>query len=137
MHAQIDLGDQFFSNCIFRGSAVRALGTLVRRPPLFTPYSPTHRFGIVLGCVDKSTRTRFACKSIDIDALLRTRDGQNVIGLVRNEVTVMSHLAGHPNVRSNIFICMTIDIDTISVNSTLSCMHAARSTPFPNAMHPR
>ena len=115
MHAQIDLGDQFFSNCIFRGSAVRALGTLVRRPPLFTPYSPTHRFGIVLGCVDKSTRTRFACKSIDIDALLRTKDGKNAIERVRNEVSIMSYLAGHPNVSPNICIYMMISIDARDV----------------------
>ena len=30
-------------------------------------------------------------------ALLRTRDGPNIIGRLRNEIGVMSYLSGHPN----------------------------------------
>ena len=57
-------------------------------------------FGIVLGCIDRSTKERFACKSISVAALLQTSDGPNTIGRIRNEISIMSYLVGHPNVRA-------------------------------------
>ena len=55
-------------------------------------------FGFVLGCVDRSTHVRYACKSIDVEVLLTGRDGRNVVRRLRNEIGVMSYLTGHPNI---------------------------------------
>ena len=51
-------------------------------------------YGIVLGCVEKETRARFACKSVDIKALLASRDGANIERRLWNEIGIMSYLAG-------------------------------------------
>ena len=40
-----------------------------------------------------------ACKTIDVKALRKTPDGPNIVGRLRNEIGIMSYLAGHPNVR--------------------------------------
>ena len=56
-------------------------------------------FGVVFGCIDRATKERFACKSIGVAALLQTSDGPNAVGRIRNEISIMSSLAGHPNVR--------------------------------------
>ena len=55
-------------------------------------------YGCVLGCVERDTKQRFACKSVSIKALLKTRDGPNIVGRLKNEVAVMAHLNGHPNI---------------------------------------
>ena len=55
-------------------------------------------YGYVLGCVHRGTQQRFACKTIDIKSLLLTRDGPNILARLRTEITVMSYLAGHPNI---------------------------------------
>ena len=51
-------------------------------------------YGTVLGCTNKTTRVRYACKSVNITALLKTHDGANVERRLRNEIGVMSYLAG-------------------------------------------
>ena len=56
-------------------------------------------YGLVLGTVDRNTRDRFACKSIFVTELLNSADGPNIVRRLRNEISIMSHLAGHPNVR--------------------------------------
>ena len=55
-------------------------------------------YGYVLGCVNRITKKRYACKTIDVKSLLLTRDGPNILGRLRNEITIMSYLAGHPNI---------------------------------------
>ena len=56
-------------------------------------------YGLVLGAVDRISQVRFACKSINVAELLETRDGPNTLGRLRNEIAIMSYLAGHPHVR--------------------------------------
>ena len=57
-------------------------------------------YGLVLGAVDRNTKGRYACKSIFVTELLKTPDGPNIIVRIRNEISVMSYLAGHPHVRA-------------------------------------
>jgi len=35
---------------------------------------------------------------VDVKALSKTRDGHNTVSRLRNEIAVMSYLAGHPNI---------------------------------------
>ena len=65
-------------------------------------------YGCVIGCVDKATKTRWACKSIDVRALLKTKDGPNVIGRLRNEIGVMSYLAGRRRREHALFPCSAL-----------------------------
>ena len=58
-------------------------------------------YGVVLGCTEKSTRDRFACKSVDVKALLKTRDGPNIERRLRNEIAIMSYLAGESAMRND------------------------------------
>ena len=55
-------------------------------------------WGTVLGVTDRATNKRFACKSIDVKSRLRTSDGPHLLDRLRNEISVMSYLAGHPNI---------------------------------------
>ena len=43
-------------------------------------------YGYVLGCVHRESKKRFACKTIDVKALLTTRDGPNILGRLKNEI---------------------------------------------------
>ena len=54
-------------------------------------------YGQVIGCTNLNTKQRFACKSVDVASLL-ANDGPNVVRRLRNEIGVMSYLAGHPNI---------------------------------------
>ena len=56
-------------------------------------------FGVVIGCVDRTTRERFACKSLNVAELLESRDGPHAVRRLRNEINIMSYLVGHPHVR--------------------------------------
>ena len=62
------------------------------------PVIGTGAYGIVIGCTEVTTGARYACKSVDVMRLLDTADGPNVAGRLRNEVAIMSYLAGHPNI---------------------------------------
>ena len=55
-------------------------------------------YGFVIDCVKKNNGEHLACKSVDVDELLKTRDGPNIIARLRNEIGTMSYLAGHPNI---------------------------------------
>ena len=55
-------------------------------------------YGHVIGCVDLVTQQRYACKSVDVAALRGASDGPNIVRRLRNEIGVMSYLAGHPNI---------------------------------------
>ena len=37
---------------------------------------------------------RYACKTVDIKALQKTPDGPNTVSRLRNEIAIMSYLAG-------------------------------------------
>ena len=71
---------------------------------IYTKYTPGRllgqgAFGTVFECTERAdARRHFACKIIHVKKLLATRDGPNVVGRIRNEVAIMSYLAGHPNV---------------------------------------
>ncbi|XP_057778701.1 calcium-dependent protein kinase 1-like isoform X2 [Salvia miltiorrhiza] len=54
------------------------------------------QFGTTFLCVEKSTGTQYACKSIAKRKLLTDEDVEDV----RREIQIMHHLAGHPNVIS-------------------------------------
>ncbi|GER28883.1 calcium-dependent protein kinase [Striga asiatica] len=54
------------------------------------------QFGTTFMCVDRSTGTQYACKSIAKRKLLTDDDVEDV----RREVQIMHHLSGHPNVIS-------------------------------------
>ena len=71
----------------------------------FSKYKPGTRlgkgaFGVVLNCTEVATKARFACKCVDVKALMATRDGANIERRLRNEISVMSYLVGHPNLVS-------------------------------------
>ena len=57
-------------------------------------------YGYVFGAVDRANGDRLAVKSVDVLALLNTRDRRNSIGRLQKEVAVQSYLTGHPNVRA-------------------------------------
>ena len=50
--------------------------------------------GVVMTCTEKATQARFACKAVNVGALLLTRDGPNIHRRLRNEIGIMSYLAG-------------------------------------------
>ncbi|KAB5543975.1 hypothetical protein DKX38_012087 [Salix brachista] len=54
------------------------------------------QFGITFLCVEKATKKEYACKSIAKRKLLTDEDVEDV----RREISIMHHLAGHPNVIS-------------------------------------
>ena len=58
-------------------------------------------YGTVLGCTEKATRARYACKSVNVAALLKTHDGANIERRLRNEIGIMSYLAGESAKRNN------------------------------------
>ena len=66
----------------------------------YRPYSELGRgaYGVVIGCIERSTGEHLACKALDVTALLKTRDGPNIYRRLRAEIGVMSYLAGHPNI---------------------------------------
>ena len=71
----------------------------------FSKYKPGSRlgkgaYGVVLNCTEVATNARFACKCVDVKALVKTRDGPNIERRLRNEISVMSYLVGHPNIVS-------------------------------------
>ena len=51
-------------------------------------------YGTVIGCTNKTTQVRYACKSVNVAALLKSRDGANVERRLRTEINIMSYLAG-------------------------------------------
>jgi len=55
-------------------------------------------YGTVLACTERTSGRRLACKVVDVHRLLATEDGPNVVGRLRNEINVMSFLAGHPHI---------------------------------------
>ena len=55
-------------------------------------------YGLVIRCAEIVTGQHVACKAVDVAALLQTRDGPNIISRLRNEISVMSYLNGHPNI---------------------------------------
>ena len=57
-------------------------------------------FGEVMSCTEMETRTCFACKCVDVQALSKTREGPNIKEHLRNEISIMSYLNGHPNIVS-------------------------------------
>ena len=61
------------------------------------PFLGKGAYGHVLGCVNLVTKQRYACKTVDVAALL-ANDGPNVVRRLRNEIGIMSYLAGHPNI---------------------------------------
>ena len=52
----------------------------------------------VISCTEQATGNWFACKTIPVQKLLGTPDGPNVISRMRNEIAILAHLAGHPNI---------------------------------------
>ncbi|KAG6765038.1 hypothetical protein NC652_020122 [Populus alba x Populus x berolinensis] len=54
------------------------------------------QFGTTFLCVEKATKKEYACKSIAKRKLLTDEDVEDV----RREISIMHHLAGHPNVIS-------------------------------------
>ena len=88
----------FFQNCHGASHPLPSLEPPqdVRAKYLSGPLLGKGSFGFVLGCTDRSTNVRYACKSIDAVGLLR--DGHHVVSRLRNEIGVMSYLAGHPNI---------------------------------------
>ena len=66
----------------------------VRAKHLPGPLLGKGAYGLVLGAVERTTKTRCACKSLDVKSLLKTRDGPNIIARLRNEIGVMGYLAG-------------------------------------------
>ena len=54
--------------------------------------------GCVLRCTNRETQAEWACKVIDVASLLQSRDGPNILNRLRNELSIMLYLAGHPNV---------------------------------------
>ena len=58
----------------------------------------TGAFSVVVECTDTTTDETYACKIIPVQALMATADGPSLVGRVRNELAVLTYLAGHPNV---------------------------------------
>ena len=55
---------------------------------------------MVLNCTEVATKDCFACKCVDVKALKTTRDGDNVERGLRDEISIMAYLNGHPNIVS-------------------------------------
>ena len=51
-------------------------------------------YGTVIVCTKKETQVRYACKSVNVVALLKSRDGANIERRLRSEINIMSYLAG-------------------------------------------
>lgn len=62
------------------------------------PKLGTGAYGIVVGCVDKLTFERFACKTIDLRRLHLASDKTAHVKRLRQEIAIMAHLAGHGNI---------------------------------------
>lgn len=84
-------------------------------------------YGIVISAVERSTRKRLACKVVVMPRLLATPDGPNVATRLRNEISVMAYLAGHPNIVRMVDVLESTDrifiVQELCTGGTLGHVH--------------
>lgn len=101
---------------------------LVQTKYVAGPHLGAGASGTVVGCTSIATNERFACKTIDVKRLANTRTG---IKQLRQELRIMTHLSGHPNVvqifdvhecESHLFIIQELCHGTLSKYMTRTRM---------------
>ncbi|PSS31221.1 Calcium-dependent protein kinase [Actinidia chinensis var. chinensis] len=94
------------------------------------------QFGITYLCTEKSTKLKYACKSISMRKLVTNKDIENV----RREIAILQHLSGQPNIvefkgayedKSNLHLVMELCsggelFDRITTKGSYSEREAAR-----------